>query len=496
MSSCRHPRNLSSFLPAMPPSKQNYDDTTAALKAIIDESLKHPEKRKEFVAEGSIELIIGLCDKGNIPWSLGAYCAAALRILAYGDRKVKAKIVGRGGLDFLLKLCDPETQSDEIDTEEDAYWRYLAHEQAAAVLHILSFENPSIQAEMVSAGTIKHLVQLRDMFNPVGCHNNCCHAVYKCSKDANQLFHDLTVQKKLVGKVKELSVEAIREKAVNLIRTGLVSGFTEVNRIYSIDLYDTTTDYQDIRISDELIKSQLMWPDMTESDTEDSEDQGKNVKHRDGERWADICVTEVIDACHFWALVGGKLVMEKIEAINKKLLSQEKIPLTSIPEPGTFVCVTELIYGHKDSYRAQILSTELADNGSFRAQVFAVDNGFTTNVSCNCLHVLPEDLLDIAPQATLCCLAGIQAPPKSAEVLEHVAGVLRNLTQENNSYRLYVCAQMGLEFLIKLCTIPNRDVCKEAVGAILNLALNTKVQARIGFLGGIHVLLGKYVTYE
>ena len=43
----------------MPPSKQNYDDTTAALKAIIDESLKHPEKRKEFVAEGSIELIIG-----------------------------------------------------------------------------------------------------------------------------------------------------------------------------------------------------------------------------------------------------------------------------------------------------------------------------------------------------------------------------------------------------------------------------------------------------
>ena len=59
-----------------------------------------------------------------------------------------------------------------------------------------------------------------------------------------------------------------------------MSGFTEVNRIYSIDLYDTTTDYQDIRISDELIKSQLMWPDMTKSDTEDSEDQGKNVKHR------------------------------------------------------------------------------------------------------------------------------------------------------------------------------------------------------------------------
>ena len=42
----------------MPP-KQSYHDTVSALKAIIDESLKHPEKRKQFVAEGSIELIIG-----------------------------------------------------------------------------------------------------------------------------------------------------------------------------------------------------------------------------------------------------------------------------------------------------------------------------------------------------------------------------------------------------------------------------------------------------
>ena len=43
---------------------------------------------------------------------------------------------------------------------------------------------------------------------------------------------------------------------------------------------------------------------------------------KDGDRWADICVTEVIDACHFWAHVGGKVVIEKIEAINRKLLSQ------------------------------------------------------------------------------------------------------------------------------------------------------------------------------
>ena len=31
-------------------------------------------------------------------------------------------------------------------------------------------------------------------------------------------------------------------------------------------------------------------------------------------------------------------------------------------------------------------------------------------------------LLTFNSQATLCCLPGIQAPPKNAEVLEHVAG--------------------------------------------------------------------------
>ena len=43
----------------MPPSRRNVRDTTKALKAIVDESLKHPEKKQEFVDEGSIQIIIG-----------------------------------------------------------------------------------------------------------------------------------------------------------------------------------------------------------------------------------------------------------------------------------------------------------------------------------------------------------------------------------------------------------------------------------------------------
>lgn len=476
----------------MPPSKRNVRDTIEALKAIIDESLKRPEKKQEFVDEGSIQLIIGLCDVKNIDWSLGTYCAAALRILAHGNGKVKAKIVGQGGIPPLLRLCDPELVSDDAgaDITEDSHWRFLAHEQAAAVLRLISYQNPSCRAELITAGAIKYLVGLCDVFNPDGCHSNCCKSICEQSIAASRLLYDLTYKKKLVGKVKEMTVEEIRDKAVKLIRNGLVSGLIEVNRMLSIDLYDTTMDYQDVRISDELIKSQLMWPNMSLDQTDSSEEKEKYVNPKDREfRWADVYATEVIDACHFWAHVGGKPVIEKMEAINRELLSQEQIPLNSIPEPGTFVSVCEMIGGHRDTYRAQVLSLAQSTDGSLTAKVFAIDNGFTKEVSGACLCVLPEHLLGVAAQATLCCLSGIQDPPKSAEILEHAAGALRNLTEESNSYRLYVAARQGLEFLLKLCTIPNRGICKEAVGALLNLAINTKVRVRIGFLGGIQVLL-------
>lgn len=123
---------------------------------------------------------------------------------ALSDQFAKSMLI------FYVQLCP----------SEDIHGRFLAHEQAAGVIHIISHQNPSCQAEMVSAGTIKHLVKLCDMFNTNGSHSNCCQSVYQCSREANALFHDLTFQKKLVGKVTEMSLTTLREKAVNLIRTG------------------------------------------------------------------------------------------------------------------------------------------------------------------------------------------------------------------------------------------------------------------------------------
>jgi len=82
-------------------------------------------------------------------------------------------------------------------------------------------------------------------------------------------------------------------------------------------------------------------------------------------------------------------------------LFQDQIPLNSIPEPGTFVFVCEMIGGHRDTCRAQVLSLDQRTDGSLTAKVFAIDNGFTKEVSGTCLYILPEHLLGIPSQVTL-----------------------------------------------------------------------------------------------
>ena len=73
----------------------------------------------------------------------------------------------------------------------------------------------------------------------------------------------------------------------------------------------------DLKPGSSLFYSFLSWK------SEHNTDQAIFVIFQDADgRWTDIYVTQVIDACHFWAHVGGKPVIEKMEAVNRKLLAQ------------------------------------------------------------------------------------------------------------------------------------------------------------------------------
>ena len=76
--------------------------------------------------------------------------------------------------------------------------------------------------------------------------------------------------------------------------------------------------------------------------------------------------------------------------------------------------MTEIVAGHWNSYRAQVLLADDSTDSSATVQVFAIDNGFTGTVSANCLYVLPEELLQIPPQV----LTQLKKEPQEKEPQE------------------------------------------------------------------------------
>ena len=60
---------------------------------------------------------------------------------------------------------------------------------------------------------------------------------------------------------------------------GNINGMIEVRRMYGIDLYDTTTD-RDVKISDELIKSNLVWPDVSVTGSDSSKEEDKYITQK------------------------------------------------------------------------------------------------------------------------------------------------------------------------------------------------------------------------
>ena len=107
-----------------------------------------------------------------------------------------------------------------------------------------------------------------------------------------------------------------------------MSGFIEVNRLFSVDLYDTTMDYQDVRISDELIKSQLMWPNMSLDQTDSSEGKEKYVNPKVSDKF----VTQfyfwrqgTFETISFW-IYTSEYVNQKRELLKKLCLSTPSPP--------------------------------------------------------------------------------------------------------------------------------------------------------------------------
>ncbi|XP_031548893.1 uncharacterized protein LOC116286503 isoform X2 [Actinia tenebrosa] len=470
--------------------------TKIALTKVIQESLRNPEKKNEFVREGTIDLLSELC-RSKKSREIKAFALATMGVLCHGNQPAKDMIMNIGGLRTILSLCSTveDGSNTDINTREKES-RLLSHEQSAALLQKLTYKDEICQADLVTAGAIRRLIQLCDVFNPTGSHSNCCHVPSQYSDKANKLFTDLTVNKKLIGKVHELSKEESTKVIQNLIQSEAEIDCLreELNKIYNIDLYDTITE-KDIHISNELITRGMAWPDLNSTSILPSEERNSPQKETKGIVWSDIRLSQVIDAGHFWAHIGGDSIGKSITAIDTFLRSQELAPYPDMPQPGDMVCVLETMASQKTTYRARVLDVSSSDEG-LKAKVFAVDFGFTNVVPGMSLFILPRDPDSLPPQVSLCTLSGVQAKPKHAAILEYAAGALRNLSESNEDYISYIFMSSGIEALLKLCSIPNKKILIQVLGALMNISLDFRYRARIGYLGGVKILMDICLQYE
>ena len=147
-----------------------------------------------------------------------------------------------------------------------------------------------------------------------------------------------------------------------------------------------------------------------------------------------------------------------------------------------------MVGGHQDVYRGKVLQV-LPTKDEVMLEVFAMDYGYKSVVSMNCITQITSLGKREPFQARLCCLPGVQPPPSDVKVLVNAAAALRNLAYQSNASRLQILDKNGIDCLLKLIVLPNKEIRKQVIGAILNLSINFKTRARIGYLGGIKTLL-------
>ncbi|KAK3697768.1 hypothetical protein QZH41_010308, partial [Actinostola sp. cb2023] len=267
----------------------------------------------------------------------------------------------------------------------------------------------------------------------------------------------------------------------------------ELSKVYSIDLYDTTTD-KDIRISNELKAKGLVWPDLSYIEEVDKAEERESPRKEAMANavWSDVTLMQVIDAGHFWGHVGGEAVKKNISEIQDCLKSQELVPLPDMPHTGSLVCTQEIVSGHKMMYRARVLDVS-SSGGTSKAKVFAIDFGFVAIVPGDMVYAVPTSLNRYPAQVSLCCLSGVQPLPKHAAILEYTAGALRNLCEVNEDFISYIATSGGIEALLKYGC--DEDILMLTVGAIQSTMVNSLMnRSRVAEAQGLAILIHVYIN--
>ncbi|CAB1335264.1 unnamed protein product [Coregonus sp. 'balchen'] len=122
-----------------------------------------------------------------------------------------------------------------------------------------------------------------------------------------------------------------------------------------------------------------------------------------------VNITEVVEVGHFWGFQSGEASMEKQRYLTAEINSRELCPVPVSLYPN-LLCLAPFSEGDEQGlyYRAKILHVR----GS-SVEVFFLDFGNTTLVSCSCLRELPADIMAHPLQAQEFRISGMHPSAQS-----------------------------------------------------------------------------------
>ncbi|XP_062584273.1 uncharacterized protein LOC134246028 [Saccostrea cucullata] len=230
--------------------------------------------------------------------------------------------------------------------------------------------------------------------------------------------------------------------------------------VYVCDVVDSGGYEGGLNIREHLLSRNLAWADtkfVRPSKTDDDED------------WKDILITHVVEGPVFWAQIGIDTIQnaQKIQAILNVYWKNGALENYKCIK-GDNVVVLQVINNEVSPIRVTV--KEVNARG---VHAWALDFGQMLTVDRKNVFVLPcEVQLDVfPPQASLCCIDGLQQPPYSETAVGTGLAILCNLVKRSFPAGHLLQQLGGLEVCLSfLKTCPNVELKLQTCQLLCNLS--------------------------
>ncbi|XP_061189416.1 uncharacterized protein LOC133197411 [Saccostrea echinata] len=275
--------------------------------------------------------------------------------------------------------------------------------------------------------------------------------------------------KHLVGRVHGTNMNADQWDRVYRTSKDQVTSILSLPEIvYVCDIVDSGGYEGGLNIREHLLSRNLAWADTKSVRPSKTDDEGD---------WKDILITHVVEGPVFWAQTGIETIQnaQKIQAILNVYWKNGALENYKCKK-GDTVVVLQVINNEVSPIRVSV--KEVNTRG---VHAWALDFGQIITVDKKNVFVLPcEVRLDVfPPQASLCCIDGLQMPPCSESAVGTGLSILCNLVKRSFPSGHLLQQLGGLDVCLSfLKTCPNVDLKLQTCQLLCNLSCNPAISSK------------------